>query len=146
MWEMFSAYPTDSTYVDWDFDTIWRPRSDKGQSKVQIGYPFLQWQQDVGIEDSDELLVVSCELDQNYPNPFNPSTKISYTLPNGYSDNVKLQIFNTKGELVRTLVNEKKSSGKHSVEFNASDLNSGMYFYTLRTLNSVTTKKMILLK
>ena len=136
--EMFSSY----TYVGWDFEKIWRPRSDK----IQFGYPFLQWQQDVGIEEHDAILPNTVKLEQNYPNPFNPSTKITYSIPNGYYDNVKLQIFNTKGELVKRLVNQKQGAGKYSIEFNASNLNSGMYFYSLKTLNSATTKKMILLK
>ncbi|NOR45458.1 MAG: T9SS type A sorting domain-containing protein [Candidatus Delongbacteria bacterium] len=131
---------SDSTYVDWDFENTWSiGYPTKGD------YPILKRQTYVSIDDS-KILPQNCVLYQNFPNPFNPTTKISYMIPNGYNDNVKLQIFNTKGELVKTLVNKKQNSGRYSVEFNATDLNSGMYFYSLKTLNSTTTKKMILLK
>jgi hypothetical protein len=131
--EMFE----ESTYVGWDFEDLWR---------IEYDYPIFVWQVSVGIEESERTLPESATLYQNYPNPFNPTTKISYILPNGFYDIVKLQIFNTKGELVRSLVNAKQKSGSYSVDFNASGLNSGMYFYNLNTPNSVTTKKMILLK
>ncbi|MCK4978795.1 MAG: T9SS type A sorting domain-containing protein, partial [Candidatus Delongbacteria bacterium] len=132
---------SDSTYVDWDFENIWSiGYPTKGY------YPILKWQIDSSIEENESSLPNNFTLEQNYPNPFNPSTRISYTVPSGYYDNVKLEIFNTKGELVKTLVNKKQNAGKYSIDFNASNLNSGMYFYTLKTLNSATTKKMILLK
>lgn len=137
--EMFE----ESTYVGWDFENLW---GFQDLLPIESEYPIFVWQVWVGIENQETSLPKTIELSQNYPNPFNPTTKISYILPNGFFDNVKLQIFNTKGELIRTLVNDKQNSGKYSVEFNASDLNSGMYFYTLKTLNSVTTKKMILVK
>ncbi len=89
-------------------------------------------------------------LYQNYPNPFNPTTTIKYTIPaivNVETQNLaSLRIYNVLGEEVATLVNEKQSPGKYSVQFDASDLPSDVYFYTLRVGNFVETKKMILLK
>ncbi len=87
---------------------------------------------------------VSFLLSQNYPNPFNPSTKISYSIPRtGY---VSLKVFNSLGIEVRTLLSEEKTPGVYTVEFNAGNLPSGIYFYTIRADNFVSTKKMILLK
>ena len=83
-------------------------------------------------------------LYQNYPNPFNPSTAISYQLSaNGF---VTLKIYDILGREVATLVNERQAAGTHSVTFNASDLPSGVYFYTVRSKGTSMTKKMVLLK
>jgi hypothetical protein len=85
------------------------------------------------------------ELYQNYPNPFNPSTAISYALTS--ESQVTLSVFNTKGELVRSLVNEKKPAGNHSVNFNGEGLNSGIYFYRLNVDGkAVQSRKMMMLK
>ena len=84
------------------------------------------------------------ELSQNFPNPFNPSTKISFQIPGQYF--VSLKIYNMLGEEVATLVNEKKTPGKYNVDFNASALPSGVYFYKLSAGNFIQTKKMMLLK
>jgi hypothetical protein len=81
---------------------------------------------------------------QNYPNPFNPSTNISYQLP--ISSNVTLKVYDVLGNEVATLVNEEKPVGIYDVEFNASQLASGIYFYILQAGNFVEMKKMILLR
>jgi hypothetical protein len=83
-------------------------------------------------------------LGQNYPNPFNPTTEISYSLHT--ATNVKLIVFNTLGQTIKTLVSEYKNPGKYSVNFNASALPSGIYFYRLEMENQSIVKKMILLK
>lgn len=83
-------------------------------------------------------------LAQNYPNPFNPTTTINYTLPN--SGFAKLSVFNAIGQEVQTLVNENQQSGNYSVNFNADDLPSGLYFYTLSSGKFTQTNKMILMK
>ena len=84
------------------------------------------------------------ELSQNYPNPFNPVTTIRYNIPE--AANVKLTLFNILGQEIRTLVNEFKESGVQTVNFDASELNSGMYIYKLESGTAVQTRKMILLK
>ncbi len=84
------------------------------------------------------------ELNQNFPNPFNPVTKISFQIPGQYF--VSLKVYDILGNEVATLVNEKKSAGKYNVDFNASALPSGVYFYKLQAGSFVQTKKMILLK
>jgi len=87
---------------------------------------------------------VNYSLEQNYPNPFNPSTTIEFGIPqNGF---VTLKIFNVLGKEVATLVNGQIEAGKHKVDFDATDLNSGVYFYRIESANFVETKKMILLK
>jgi hypothetical protein len=83
-------------------------------------------------------------LNQNFPNPFNPSTNISYQLP--FSGQVALKIYDVLGKEVATLVNEEKPAGSYQVNWNASNLSSGIYFYRLHTGSFVETKKMILLK
>jgi len=83
-------------------------------------------------------------LHQNYPNPFNPSTTIKFTIPK--SETVNLQIYNTLGQMVRNLVEDKLQAGSHEFEFNANHLPSGVYFYKVQAGNYVDVKKMILLK
>ena len=83
-------------------------------------------------------------LEQNYPNPFNPSTIIKYSIPS--SSTVQLKVFNILGEEVETLVNEVKSAGNHEINFDANNLPSGIYFYTLKTGKFVQTRKMILIR
>ncbi|MBK6536818.1 MAG: T9SS type A sorting domain-containing protein [Ignavibacteria bacterium] len=84
------------------------------------------------------------QLIQNYPNPFNPSTKISFDLP--VEGNVTLKVFNTSGKEVAVLVNETRSAGYYSVNFNASNLSSGVYYYRLEAAGITETKRMILAK
>lgn len=83
-------------------------------------------------------------LSQNYPNPFNPNTIISYQLPKQSS--VSLKIFDMLGREVKTLVNEIKPAGNHIVNFNAENISSGIYFYTLNTQGFTQSKKMMLIK
>ncbi len=89
------------------------------------------------------------ELLQNYPNPFNPSTKIAYKLPE--NSMVKLTVYNLLGESTVSLINEYVPAGFHLVDFNAQNLNSGVYFYKIEAISENGTKfneirKMILLK
>ena len=83
-------------------------------------------------------------LDQNYPNPFNPSTKIKYSLH--INSHVKLTVFDELGRVVISLINEEKNAGAYEVDFNASNLSSGVYFYQRNTINYVETKKFVLMK
>ena len=95
-----------------------------------------------GVED--ESVSTEFALLQNYPNPFNPSTKIKFGLPN--SEYVSLIVYDLLGREVATLVNESKSAGYHTVEFDASNIPSGIYIYQIRAGQYVATQKMILLK
>ena len=98
-----------------------------------------------GINDhSNNTLPKSFDLSQNFPNPFNPSTIISYSLPS--SSDVKLIIYNSIGQAIKVLENGFKNAGNYSVNFNASDIPSGIYFYKLEAGQFSQIKKMILLK
>jgi hypothetical protein len=83
-------------------------------------------------------------LEQNFPNPFNPSTTIRFSVPE--QGLVTLKVFNLLGEEVTTLINSELANGSYEVDFQATNFSSGIYFYTLKAGNFITTKKMILLK
>jgi len=83
-------------------------------------------------------------LSQNFPNPFNPSTRINYELP--ITNYVSLKVYDALGNEVETLVNENQNAGSYSVDFDASQLPSGIYFYKLFTENFSETKKMVVVK
>jgi hypothetical protein len=83
-------------------------------------------------------------LSQNYPNPFNPITSISFSVPDRQS--VSIKIYDVLGSEIITLLDEMKEAGEHSVTFNASDLNSGIYFYVMRSNGFVEIKKLMVLK
>jgi len=98
----------------------------------------------VGIQSEKVDFLKNFELFQNYPNPFNPTTTINYQIKE--NSFVKLSVFNSKGEEISILVNDIKSSGNYSIEFDGSDLNSGVYFYQLSVDGIANNKKMILTK
>lgn len=84
------------------------------------------------------------ELSQNYPNPFNPATTISYTIPQ--SSFVTLKVYDIIGNEVATLVNENKEAGRYNVNFDASNLSSGIYLYSITAGNFTEVRKMTLIK
>lgn len=86
----------------------------------------------------------SFNLSQNYPNPFNPSTAIKYSITE--KGKVTLKIFDLDGREIAELVNSEKEQGNYEVTFDASKLSSGVYFYQLRSVGSLQSKKMILMK
>jgi hypothetical protein len=90
------------------------------------------------------LTPLSYELSQNFPNPFNPSTQINFSLKT--AGKVELKVFDILGREVATLVNDHKAAGAHTVEFNASGLASGIYFYRIVADQFTAMKKMMLLK
>ncbi len=98
----------------------------------------------VGTEETDSNLPDSYALYNNYPNPFNPTTKIEYSIPK--TSNVELKVFDILGREVADLVNEEKPAGNYTVNFNASKLSSGIYFYRIKSNEFIQTKKMILLR
>ncbi len=83
-------------------------------------------------------------LFQNYPNPFNPTTKIKYSIPN--SDKVLIKVYDVLGREVETLLNECENAGTYEIEFDGSNLTSGLYFYKITSGKYSETKKMILMK
>ena len=95
------------------------------------------------VEENNNI-PIEFSLAQNYPNPFNPSTVIRYQLP--VASQVSLKVFNVLGNEVATLVNDYKSAGSYDVDFNSTNLSSGVYFYSLTAGSFTETKKFILMK
>ena len=96
------------------------------------------------VEVQDVNIFNNFNLELNYPNPFNPSTKIKYQIAD--ASFVNLQVYDVLGKEVATLINKEMQAGSYEVEFDASNLPSGIYYYTLNTGSYTKTKKMILLK
>jgi hypothetical protein len=101
------------------------------------------------VDNDDSIANISTELKSNYPNPFNPTTEISYSL--NKAGKVSIEIYNVRGQRVRTLVNDTMSAGKHKVSWHGKDQNnksvaSGLYFYRMTMSNYSNTRKMMLMK
>ncbi|MBN1559478.1 T9SS type A sorting domain-containing protein [candidate division KSB1 bacterium] len=96
------------------------------------------------VTDETSSMIQSYKLYQNYPNPFNPSTCIDYQLP--ANEFVTLKVLDVLGKEVETLVNEQQNAGHYSVQFNASTLPSGVYFYRIEAGTYHDTKKLLLFK
>ena len=112
-------------------------------------YRLKQIDNDGSFKYSDNIsldinLIAKSEMGQNYPNPFNPTTTIKFTLAE--KDNIRLVVYNVIGQQVAELVNGNVDAGTHDVTFNAANLSSGIYFYTLSGNSVNITKKMILVK
>jgi photosystem II stability/assembly factor-like uncharacterized protein len=97
-----------------------------------------------GVSEENTNIIKEFSLEQNYPNPFNPSTTISYSITK--KSNVVLKVFDVLGRQVTVLVNEGQLQGNYEVEFDASNLTSGIYFYRIQTGDFVESKKMVLIK
>ena len=96
------------------------------------------------VEDDDLITIDDFRLYQNYPNPFNPTTTLSFVI--GQLSFVTLKVYDVLGREVTTLINEEKPIGSYEVEFDASSLPTGVYFYQIISKNFSATKKMIVLK
>ena len=143
------TYQLDSTLMKNNFNFYYKIYAvDKGI------VPEASWEPDSGyyelvydpnpVSVKDENIPIAYTLQQNYPNPFNNSSVIIYSIPK--SSQVLMNIYNTLGEVVKTLINENKPAGNYEIEFNASTLPNGVYFYQLRAGDFVQTKKMLLVK
>lgn len=96
------------------------------------------------VNPGNQIAPSEFSLQQNYPNPFNPSTKISYSIKE--EGLVTLKVYDVLGKEVATLVNENKPEGNYEVDFNASELPSGMYIYSIQSNEFNSSKKMLLMK
>ncbi len=105
--------------------------------------PITQFVPITGVEE-EGIKLNSFSLDQNYPNPFNPSTVVNYTLAK--RSNVTLKVYDVLGKEVANLVNNSQEAGTHQVTFDASNLASGLYIYTLNAGDFSSSKKMMLMK
>ena len=96
------------------------------------------------IIEVDVTTPLTFNLSQNYPNPFNPTTKISYSVP--FDSKVTISVYSVTGEMVMELVNDNVSAGSYTVDFDGSNLASGMYIYKMTAGNFTQTNKMMLMK
>lgn len=143
-------------------DFIYKVRLDKSNNILVTGIALdsltdfdivtIKYNQTVGISSFNNFIPGNFYLKQNYPNPFNPSTNLEFgispALPSGRDLGfVTLKVCNSIGQEIATLVNENKSPGSYSVDFNGSNLPSGIYYYSLMVDgNLIDTKKMLLVK
>jgi hypothetical protein len=96
------------------------------------------------VETEEGYIPQSFSLEQNYPNPFNPSTRITFNITEAGLTNIS--VYNLLGQKVATVLNQDLVAGRHTVDFNASNLSSGIYFYKLESGKNTATQKMMLLK
>ncbi|HQO10680.1 MAG TPA: T9SS type A sorting domain-containing protein [Clostridiales bacterium] len=144
--ETDSVFNYSSPYVAFDlagkFYTVYR----KTRMEDNYNYIYFQSRQiDSGINEQEMILPATATLNQNYPNPFNNETEITFSVPD--NSEIKLNIYNTKGEFVDELINKKINKGLHTVKFNTSNFNTGIYFYQLVVNGKIVqTKSMLYLK
>jgi PKD repeat protein len=129
----------DDVYVD---AITWRATTTAGASASAT--TVIARKDDVPTMELSSRAPLETSLEQNYPNPFNPRTTIAFSLTEESA--VTLDVFDAAGRLVATLLDESKGVGRHNVDFDASRLSSGVYFYRLRAGDFVMQKKMVLLK
>ncbi len=158
-----NSFPTSSDVFFGDYATvaafngvihpIWMETN--AQNNLSVWTAVIHDEDLTDIEQTETRLPKQFALRQNYPNPFNPTTTISYSIPNGIVSseagrqsavNVALSVYNALGEKITTLVNKEQAPGEYSVRFDARELPSGVYFYTLRAGEYVRSRKMILMK
>jgi hypothetical protein len=125
--------------------------TDAGVSSGNYAYRLKQIDNDGAYKYSQETevtIAVPTEftLGQNYPNPFNPTTTIQYEIPVGTYGHTSLRVYDLLGREVEVLVNETKEAGSYSVQFNASNFASGVYFYRLQSGLFSAVKKLVLMK
>ncbi|MDP4197283.1 MAG: T9SS type A sorting domain-containing protein [Bacteroidota bacterium] len=125
-YDVRAYYATESTY------------SPENYVSVNLYYHYLDK------KVADQTCAITDYSLSNYPNPFNPTTKIEYQVPN--AGRVSIRVFNLLGKEVATLVNEYKEAGKYTAEFNASDLNSGLYICEMRAGTFTKINKMLFVK
>ncbi len=150
----------DENILNLDYQQAVQPFTTNNAGQYYIGFHSysdpMMWLlilDNIKVEEVNAVNDVSAErpvvLQQNYPNPFNPSTTISFSLFN--QQNVTLKIYNSKGQVVKTLVNGNTAKGTHNVVWNGKDDNgktvaSGLYFYKLKTQQGTYNHKMLLIK
>lgn len=130
-------YPINALAYDEQTDYLYIGTSHYGIKRVLINTQ-------TSVTDNNANIPTEFILEQNYPNPFNPSTTISFSLPK--SSYVFLKLYNNLGQEMETITNGYFYAGKHSVQFNAKNLSSGVYFYKLTADNFSTTKKLMIIK
>ena len=128
-------------YYNQGLDSLFIPELSIRSEKPDMGafeFPIIN-----GIANKKGLLK-SFALYQNYPNPFNPKTKIKFILPK--QEKVKIEIFNTLGQKIITIVDKTYRAGQHEIDFNGNYISSGVYFYRIEAGNFHDVKKMTILR
>ncbi|HMU44429.1 MAG TPA: T9SS type A sorting domain-containing protein [Ignavibacteriaceae bacterium] len=159
--DIFAGTGGSGTYLSTNYGTIWT-EANKGLTNANVVSMVVSetnlfaaisgsglWRRPLSelitaVADQSNEIPTGFVLEQNYPNPFNPSTAIRFQVPN--ASFVNLKVYDVLGKEVATLVNEEKPVGNYEVNFNPSNLASGIYFYTLQAGKFTETKKLILLK
>lgn len=150
---------TSTSYVDNDFVINGKPYAgtvyykilavdindnESGFTSVQSkSYTSTTWKR-ISMQNETDEIITEYSLKNNYPNPFNPSTNIEFSLPNG--SHVNLTVYNSAGQEVEVLVNDNLGAGRYVVQFDATDLPSGLYIYAIQSGKYSKTKKMVLIK
>jgi hypothetical protein len=116
----------------------------KALSAEEVLFLFNKGASPTGVNENNSNTPDKFALYQNYPNPFNPTTTINFSLPKAGFTNI--EVFDMVGRSVAILVNEELEAGYHTVNFNAANLTSGIYFYSLKVGDFSSVKKLILLK
>ena len=144
--------PTHTYYVA-DTFTVSLSVSGPGGSNTYIRENYIIVTNPTIIQEDSDVLPTEFKLYNNYPNPFNPTTIIKYAIPqsplpgeDGRGGLVTLKVYDVLGKEIKTLVNEEKPAGYYEVEFDATSLPSGVYFYQLKTRDYIKVRKMVLLR
>lgn len=142
----FQVHPTSIKIApNWGYGVnITFTPSNPGKDSASISINSNALQGNISVVVNAEAIPVNYVLEQNYPNPFNPTTRINYVIEK--TEHVKLEIFNSLGQKVQTLVDEIQSGGSKFVSFDASKLAAGIYYYRLTAGSFSNTKKMVLIK
>jgi hypothetical protein len=159
---LFGETMTPAGFRNWEQRTIslmeyagqtiyiaWRHHFTESQFYLTIDDILLVVEQDVVSDDDREEIPVANRLRSNFPNPFNPSTMISFDM--AQDGHVTIDIFNIRGQRIKSLVNEHLRSGVHTVEWNGTDdqgrqVSSGIYLYQMQSENYTSTRRMLLMK
>ena len=104
----------------------------------------LKFKSSTGASEQNNNIPVKLNLSQNYPNPFNSETTIKYSV--SIPSNVKLEIFNSQGRLIKTLINSYHTTGEYRINYNANELASGIYVYRISNLNNYISHSMLMIK
>jgi hypothetical protein len=141
-WTIENFSPTSARFVKLLFITS--NQSTAGQEWAHIWEAEIWGLDMITSDENHNEIPIEFHLSQNYPNPFNPITTIDYSVPK--VSWINLVVYNTIGQKVAVLVNEEKQIGSYKIDFNASELTSGIYFYMIKSGDFVETRKMVLLK
>ena len=152
VYPMIAAVETEGTNATVHFTYLWDKIPGSfvvGQNTKSVDNTYIYNSADFTLTNpvsvgGSELIISDFRLEQNYPNPFNPSTTIKYTVAE--RSNVAIKVFDMLGKEVASLLNTVKDAGSYEVNFNAQNLASGMYVYSITAGNFTSSKKMMLLK